>query len=579
MHPPAGRTQAHGRRSDAWFADPGKNGLIARSHLQALGLREVQGRAVVGICNTASQLNPCNAHLGQLATAVRRGIEAAGGVALEFPVMSLGEPYLRPTSMLYRNLAAMEIEETLRANPLDGVVALTGCDKTTPAALMGIASVDLPAIVLTGGPMLTGRFEGRTVGSGTDIWRMSEAYREGQVDQATLRRFEGCLTRSVGHCMTMGTASTMACVTAALGMQDPAAAALAAVDTRRAILAEQAGARIVELIATDQRPSAIMTPAALRNAVRVNAAIGGSTNAVLHLLAVAGRLGVPLDLDTIDRIGAEVPLLVDLMPSGTHVMEDLADAGGLPVVLRELGELLEDSPTVLGTSLAAGTAAATNHRPDVVRGLADPIQPAGSGTAVLRGSLAPDGAVVKVSAASPALLRTSGPALVFDAIEDYLEVVDDPDLPVTAETILVVRNLGPRGYPGMPELGNLPIPKRLLDAGIHDLVRITDARMSGTAFGTCVLHVAPESAAGGPLAMVVTGDTIHLDVPARRLDLAISPDELARRTRAWSPPPAPRGADRGWTRLYVEQVLQADRGVDLAFLVGSSGHAVPKAAF
>lgn len=566
-------------RSDAWFGDPGKNGLIARSHLRALGLREIGGRPVIGICNTASQLNPCNSHLGALATAVRRGIERAGAVALEFPVMSLGEPYLRPSSMMYRNLAAMELEETLRANPLDGVIALTGCDKTTPAALMAVASADLPAIVFTGGPMLSGRFEGTTVGSGTSIWRMSEAYRAGQVDRDTLTRFEGCLTRSAGHCMTMGTASTMASVSAALGMQDPEAVALSAVDARRAILAEAAGQRVVEMVLADVRPSSIMTADAFHNAAVVNAAIGGSTNAILHLLAIAGRAGVDFTLADLDRIGAQVPLLVDLMPSGAHVMEDLADAGGLRVVLRELGPLLREVPTSSGPSLVTLSKDAVNHRPDVVHQLADPAQPAGSSTAVLRGSLAPDGAVLKVSAASPSLLQTRGRALVFDRIEDYLAVVDDPDLDVTATTIIVVRNLGPKGYPGMPELGNLPLPQRLLRDGIDDVIRITDARMSGTAFGTCILHVAPEAAAGGPLALVRTGDEIDLDVEARRLDLLVDAEELKRRGAGWEPPERPANSDRGWTKLYIDSVLQADRGVDSDFLVGSSGSAVPKVAF
>jgi dihydroxy-acid dehydratase len=566
-------------RSDAWFGDPGKNGIIARSHLRPLGLREVGGRPVIGICNTASQLNPCNSHLGTLATAVRRGIERGGGVALEFPVMSLGEPYLRPTSMLYRNLAAMELEETLRANPVDGVIALTGCDKTTPAALMAVASVDLPAMVFTGGPMLTGRFDGETVGSGTSVWRMSDAYRTGQIDRETLTRFEGCLTRSPGHCMTMGTASTMASMSATLGMQDPEAVALSAVDARRAILAEAAGLRLVEMVSADLRPSAVMTEDAFHNAAVVNAAIGGSTNAILHLLAIAGRTGVDLTLDDLDRIGADVPLLVDLMPSGVHVMEDLADAGGLPVVLRELRPLLREAPTTVGPSLNTLVEGAVNHRPDVVHPLSEPAQAAGSSTAVLRGSLAPDGAVLKVSAASPALLQTRGRALVFDRIEDYLAVVEDPDLEVTPTTVIVVRNLGPRGYPGMPELGNLPLPARLLNDGIDDVIRITDARMSGTAFGTCILHVAPEAAAGGPLAHVRTGDEVQVDVAGRRLDLLVDDDELARRAAAWTPPEPPVGSDRGWTKLYVNTVLQADRGVDLDFLVGGSGSAVPKAAF
>jgi dihydroxy-acid dehydratase len=568
------------RRSRVWLGDNGKNGFIARSHLRAMGWsgRQFDGRPVIGIANTWSELTPCNAHLRGVADAVRRGIQQAGGAALEFPVLSIGEPFMRPTSMLYRNMMAMELEELLRANPLDAVVVLTGCDKTTPAGLMGIASVDLPAILLTGGPMLNGRFRGRTVGSGTDVWRMTEGLRAGAVSQDEFTEFESCLNRSTGHCMTMGTASTMACITEALGMQLPGTAALPAVDSRRLALAEDTGARAVELAAGGLRPSAIMTRQAFENALVMNAAIGGSTNAVLHLLAIAGRTQVRLSLDDVDAIGRRVPLLVDLMPSGQFLMEDFAYAGGVTAVLRRLEGLIHrDALTVSGQTIDEVTRHARIEDPEVIRPLEDPVQPAGSGTAVLRGNLAPDGAVLKVSAAEPRLLSHHGPALVFDSLEDYRAAADDPDLDVTPDTVLVVRNCGPRGYPGMPEVGNLPLPKRLLDAGVRDMVRISDARMSGTAYGACVLHVAPEAAVGGPLALVRTGDVIHLNADSRTLRLEVSEAELAARRAAWVPPPLPVG--RGWTRLYVDHVQQADRGADLDFLVGGSGDSPGKAPF
>lgn len=568
------------RRSQVWLDDGGKNGFIARHHLRAMGLsgRQFDGRPIVGIANSWSELSPCNAHLRGLADAVRRGIQQAGGTALEFPVISLGEPLMRPSSMLYRNMMAMELEELIRANPLDSVVVLTSCDKTTPAGLMGIASADLPAILLTGGPMLSGRFQGREVGSGTDIWRMTEGFRAGEVSQAELTEFESCLNRSAGHCMTMGTASTMACIAETLGMQLPGAAALPAVDSRRVVLAEDTGARAVELAVEGLRPSKILSREAFENALVVNAAIGGSTNAVLHLLAIAGRTQIDLTLDDVDNIGRQIPLLVDLMPSGRYLMEDFAYAGGLPAVLRQLGDLVHRGAlTVTGQSIGDAADHARVDNPEVIRALDNPVQPAGSGTAVLFGTLAPDGAVIKISAADTRLLSHKGPALVFDSLEDYLAVVGDPELDVSSDTVLIVRNCGPRGYPGMPEVGNVPMPKRLLDEGIRDLVRICDGRMSGTAYGTCVLHVAPEAAIGGPLALVQTGDLVCLDVENRRLDLEVSETDLADRRAAWVSPPPP--AERGWTRLYVEHVLQADRGVDLDFLVGGSGDAPGKTPF
>ena len=533
------------------------------------------GRPVIGIANSASELTPCNAHLGRVAEAVKRGVWQAGGFPLEFPTMSLGETLMRPTTMLFRNLMAMEVEELIRANPLDGVILLSGCDKTTPAMLMGAASVDLPALMITGGPMLSGKFQGRDIGSGTDVWRFGEDVRAGRMTQAEFAEAEGCMSRSNGHCMTMGTASTMACIAEALGMQLPGSAAIPAVDARRFALAQQAGRRIVAMVEEELRPSQIMTRGAFENAIRANAAIGGSTNAVVHLLAIAGRLSLPLDLDDFDALTRDVPVLADLMPSGRFLMEDFYYAGGLPAVLREIADLLHlDQRTVTGGSLGEQIADAPCWNREVITARGAPFQPAGSGTAVLTGTLAPDGAVLKLSAASPGLFSHRGRALVFDRIEDYLAVCDDPELPVDAHTVLVVRNAGPRGYPGFPEVGNAPMPRRLLDAGIEDMVRISDARMSGTGYGTCVLHTAPEAAVGGPIALVRTGDLIELDVPERRLDLLVDAEELGRRRDSWRP--AAPSASRGWARLYTEHVMQANRGADLDFLVGGSGHSVPR---
>lgn len=575
-----GPVRRTGPRSREWFGDGGKNGFIARHHLRASGYGSptFDGRPIVGIANTWSELTPCNAHLRTLAEAVKRGVLQAGGIPLEFPVMSLGEPFMKPSTMLFRNMMAMELEELIRSNPLDSVVLLTGCDKTTPAALMGAASVDVPAIMLTGGPMLNGIFRGKPVGSGTDIWRMTEALRAGEITQTEFEEFERSLNRSAGHCMTMGTASTMASIAEALGMQLPGAAALPAVDSRRAVLAEDTGRRAVAIAEEDLRPSHVMTAAAFHNAAVVNAAIGGSTNAILHLLAIAGRLGVPLTLDDIGDLGRDVPLLVDLMPSGRFLMEEFAYAGGIPALIERIRPKLElDAPTIGGMTLGEANAGAECFNDDVIRPIDDPVKPAGVGTTVLRGNLAPDGAVIKVSAAEPHLLRHTGPALVFDSLEDYLAVHDDLDLDVTPETVLIVRNVGPRGYPGMPEVGNLPLPAKILAQGVRDMVRISDARMSGTAFGAVVLHVAPEAAVGGPLGLVRTGDRVTLDALAGRIEMAVGDDELARRRAEWS---APEPDDpRGWARLYVDHVLQADRGVDLDFLVGASGDSVGKRAF
>jgi dihydroxy-acid dehydratase len=551
--------------------------MIYRSWLRAEGfVPEVfDGRPVIGIANSWSELTPCNAHLRGVADAVKRGVWEAGGFPLEFPTMSLGETLMRPTAMLFRNLMAMEVEELLRANPLDGVVLLSGCDKTTPAMLMAAASADLPAIMVTGGPMLNGKFRGGDVGSGTHVWKFEAELAAGRMTQAECVIAESGMARSCGHCMTMGTASTMACLAETLGMQLPGSAAWPGADSRRLLTAMQAGQRIVTLAAEGVRPSQIMTRAAFENAVRVNAAIGGSTNAVIHLLAIAGRLGVPLRLDEFDELARPVPTLVNLMPSGKYLMEDFCYAGGIPAVMAELGDLLHtDHVSVTGRTLAENIADAQCWNRDVIRTVTDPLQPPGSGTAILRGNLCPGGAVIKQSAASPNLLRHRGQALVFDSIEEYHEAAVRPDLDVDESTVLVVRGAGPKGYPGMPEVGNFVLPKILLERGVTDMVRISDARMSGTGYGTVVLHVAPEAVAGGPLALVRTGDWISLDVPARTLTVEVSDSELASRRSEWTPPPA--RYQRGYARLYTEHVLQADQGADLDFLVGSSGAAVPR---
>jgi len=551
--------------------------MIYRSWMrgQGFGPEVFDGRPVIGIATTWSELAPCNSHLHRVAEAVKRGVWQAGGFPLEFPVMALGETLIRPTAMLYRNLLAMEAEELMRANPLDGVVLLSGCDKTTPGLLMAAASVDLPTMMVTGGPMLNGKYQGTDVGSGTQVWRFEEELAAGRMTQRECSFAEGCMARSSGHCMTMGTASTMACLAEALGMQLPYSATWPASDSRRYETAQAAGQRIVALVEADVRPSSIMTRPAFENAIRVNAAIGGSTNAVIHLLALAGRLGVELVLDDFDLLARDVPTLVDLQPSGRFLMEDFCYAGGLPAVMREILDLLwVKAMTVNGATVGENVAEAPCWNREVIRGFAEPFQPAGSGTAVLRGNLAPDGAVIKQSAASAHLLRHSGVTLVFDSPESYYAVAGDEALPVDESTVLVIRNCGPRGYPGMPEVANVVPPTKLLRQGVRDLVRICDGRMSGTAYGTVVLHVAPEAAVGGPLALVRTGDRITLDVPARSLRLEVSDAELTRRRTEWTPP-APL-ASRGWSWLYREHVLQADRGADLDFLVGASGAEVPR---
>jgi dihydroxy-acid dehydratase len=563
-------------RSSAWFGSKDRDGFIHRSWMKNQGLPDhlFDGRPVIGICNTWSELTPCNAHFRMLAEYVKRGVYEAGGFPLEFPVMSLGETLMRPTTMLFRNLVSMDVEESIRANPIDGVVLLAGCDKTTPALLMGAASCDLPALMVSGGPMLNGKFRGQDIGSGTDVWRFSEDVRRGAMTECEFVEAETCMNRSAGHCMTMGTASTMASVVEALGMGLPTNAAIPAVDSRRYTLAHLAGSRIVGMVHEDLRMSKILTREAFENAIRLVGAIGGSTNAVIHLLAIAGRIGVDLTLDDWDRLGREVPCLVNLMPSGKYLMEDFYYAGGLPAVIRELGDLVHrEALTVNGKSIGENVNNAVCHNLDVIRPLKDPLM-ADGGIAVLRGNLAPSGAVIKPSASTPALMKHRGRAVVFESIEEFHAGIDDPALEVDETCVMVLKNCGPRGYPGMPEVGNLPLPAKLLQRGITDMVRISDARMSGTAYGTVVLHVAPEAAAGGTLALVQNGDMIDLDVSERRLHLDVSEAEIERRRAVWHPPTPP--ADRGYYKLYYDHVMQADRGADLDFLVGGSGVGVPR---
>ncbi|MBV8659193.1 MAG: dihydroxy-acid dehydratase [Burkholderiales bacterium] len=563
------------RRSHAWFGRTDRDGFVHRSWIKNQGYPHdlLDGRPVIGICNTWSELTPCNGHFRELAEFVKRGVYEAGGFPLEFPVMSLGETQLRPTAMLFRNLASMDVEESIRGNPIDGVVLLMGCDKTTPALMMGAASCDLPTIGLSGGPMLNGKFRGQDVGSGTGVWKMSEMVRAGEMTMEEFTAAESCMHRSKGHCMTMGTASTMASMVEALGMSLPENAAIPAADTRRNRLAQLTGRRIVEMVNEDLRMSKILTRQAFENAIRTNAAIGGSTNAVIHLLAIAGRMGVDLKLPDWDRLGAEIPCLLDLQPSGRFLMEDFYYAGGLPAVLREIQHWLHrDALTVNGKTIGENVAEAPCWNREVIRPLDAPFKPQ-AGIAVLQGNLAPNGAVIKPSAASPHLLKHRGRAIVFENVEEFHRRIDDESLDVDETCILVLKNCGPRGYPGMAEVGNMPLPPKVLRKGITDMVRISDARMSGTAYGTVVLHVSPEAAAGGPLALVREGDMIELDVAARRLHLDVSDAELATRKEAWQAPEVPK---RGWYKLYVEHVQQAHLGADLDFLVGGSGADVPR---
>jgi dihydroxy-acid dehydratase len=565
------------QRSSQWYAGNHRNAYVHRAWMRrGLPAHAFDGRPHIAIANTASDLAPCNLHLDQVAESVKQGVWEAGGVPMNLPVVSLGETLVRPTAMLWRNMAAMAAEEMFRANPIDGVVLLGGCDKTIPSLLMAAASVDLPAVVLPGGPMLTGTFRGVPLGCGTDVWRLSEEVRAGTLSEQDFLTSESSMIRSRGHCNTMGTASTMACMAEALGTTIPGIAGTPAPDSRLLETAHDTGGLAVAMVERGLRPSAQLSRGSFLNAIVALAAIGGSTNAVVHLLAIAGRLGVDLSLDDFDAVGAGVPLLVDLQPAGRYLMEDFHRAGGLLAVLREVRDLLDPAAlTVTGRPLVDYLADARIWDETVIRSRSEPLQ-AEAGIAVLRGSLAPAGAVIKPAAASPGLLRHRGRAVVFDSIEDFHARIDDPGLDVDADSVLILRGCGPKGYPGMPEVANLPLPPKLLEQGVRDMVRICDGRMSGTAYGTVVLHVAPEAAAGGPLGLVRTGDVIELDVAARRLDVAVDPEELRRRE-----PPAAAVAGyaapaRGWERLYVEHVLQADQGADLDFLVGASGHQVTR---
>ncbi|MFL5710542.1 MAG: IlvD/Edd family dehydratase [Chloroflexota bacterium] len=564
-------------RSSQWYEGTDRNAYIHRAWMRRGAPADAfTGRPQIAIANTASDLTPCNAHLGEVATAVKAGVYEAGGIPLELPVVSLGETQVRPTAMLWRNMAAMAAEEMFRANPIDGLVLLGGCDKTIPALLMAAASVDLPAIVVPGGPMLTGTFRGVPLGCGTDVWRLSEEVRAGELSNDEFLRSESAMIRSKGHCNTMGTASTMALLAEALGMVLPGLAGTPAADSRLLQGAHASGRLAVELVTEDRRPSIVMDRSAFHNAIVTLAAIGGSTNAVIHLLAIAGRLGVELTLDDFDRIGADVPVLVDLLPAGRFLMDDLHRAGGLHAVLTEILDLLDPlACTITGDPLVTSVHFAPSWDPEVIRPRSTPLMAHG-GITVLRGNLAPDGAVIKRAAASPELLRHRGRAVVFDSVEDLHTRMDDPDLDVDASSVLVLRGCGPKGYPGMPEVANLPLPKKLLEQGVRDMVRVCDGRMSGTAYGTVVLHVSPEAAAGGPLALVRTGDVITLDVAARRIDVEVSDDELASRTPDPETVAAFAAPTRGWSRLYVDHVLQADTGADLDFLVGSSGPTVER---
>jgi dihydroxy-acid dehydratase len=569
-------------RSAAWFAAEGKTGIMHRSWMRSQGLPDdtfTGERPIIGIANSWSELTPCNVHLRELAEHVKRGVWQAGGVPFEFPTTSAGESLLRPSAMVFRNLISMDLEESLRANPLDGVVLLSGCDKTTPAYLMGAASVDLPTIMVTGGPMLNGKYRGTDIGSGTSVWRLTEAFRAGEISQADLFEAEGCMARSNGHCMTMGTASTMACLAEILGLMLPGSATWPANDSRRKLIAHEAGRRIVDMVGENLTMSAVVSRGSLENAIRSNAALGGSTNAVVHLLALAGRLGLPLQLDDFDKLAEDIPTLVDLMPAGRFLMEDFAYAGGIGALVAELGPLLDAAAvTVTGRSLAENYSGAECFDREVIRPLDRPVKTAGNHIAVLHGSLAPDGAVIKQAAAAPELMRHRGRARVWDRVEDYLAEAERDDCDIDPTDVLVIRYSGPRGYPGMPEIANVALPKKLLQQGIRDMIRISDARMSGTSYGTVILHVAPEAAVGGPLALVRDGDTIVLDVPARRLDLEVDPEEMRRRAAQWEPRQAD-GTARGYLKLYVDNVEGAHTGADFGFLRGASGPGIPRQAF
>lgn len=563
-------------RSQEWFGGNDKMGFVHRSWLRNQGYPDdyFRGKPVIGICNTWSELTPCNGHLRDIAEVVKRGVVEAGGVPFEFPVMSLGETIMRPTTMLFRNLASMDVEESIRANPLDGIVLLTGCDKTTPALIMGAASVDLPTIVVPGGPMLNGKFRGGEIGSGSFNWKIKEKQDTHEFSDADLLEAEICASRSAGHCNTMGTASTMATMAETLGLTLPGASSIPAVDARKKVMAQLSGRRIVEIVNEDLKLSEILTRSAFENAIVVNAAVGGSTNFIIHLQAIAGRIGVELKLEDFDRIGSHIPLLVNLMPSGRYLMEDYFYAGGLGVVIKELGDLLrENCKTVNGQCFTRNYDNVKCYNRDVIRTREEPLNPA-AGIAVLKGNLCENGAVIKPSAATPALMKHRGKAVVFESMEDYHARIDDPDLAIDENSVIVLKGVGPKGYPGMPEVGNVDLPKKLILQGVRDMVRISDGRMSGTAYGTVVLHVSPESAIGGTLALVQNDDEIELNVEERRLHLHVSDEELAHRRALWQAPPAM--ATRGYVRIYLDHVEQADKGADLTVLVGKSGSKVER---
>jgi L-arabonate dehydrase len=565
-------------RSQAWFGSKDKDGFLHRSWMRNQGFPGdvFDGRPVIGICNTWSELTPCNAHFRELAQWVKNGVWEAGGFPLEFPVTSMGETNMRPTAMMFRNLVSMDVEESIRANPIDAVVLLCGCDKTTPSLVMGAASCDVPAIVVSGGPMLNGRYRGQAIGSGTVVWQFSEAVKAGTMSANDFMDAESCMSRSAGHCMTMGTASTMACMVEALGLTLPGNAAIPAVDSRRKVLAQESGRRIVTMAHEDLRISKILKREAFLNAIRANAAVGGSTNAVIHLIAFAGRVGIPLTLEDWDKYGHHVRTILDLQPSGRFLMEDFYYAGGLPAVLSKLasqGQLDEGALTVNGRTIGENVKGSPVWNSEVIRDIDTPLVAHG-GVAVLRGNLCPDGAVLKPSAASPHLMKHRGRAVVFESIEHYKERIADPDLAIDESSVMVLKYCGPKGYPGMAEVGNMGLPAKLLARGIRDMVRVSDARMSGTAYGTVVLHVCPEAALGGPLALVHEGDWIELDVEARRLHLDVDDAELDRRRAEWvAPEPAFKS---GYQALYVEHVMQASEGADFDFLLGCRGHGVPR---
>lgn len=563
-------------RSQDWFGKEGKDGFIYRSWMKNQGHapHQFKGKPVIGICNTWSEVTPCNGHFRELAQSVKNGIYEAGGFPLEFPVMSLGETLIRPTAMLYRNLASMTVEESIRANPFDGIVLLTGCDKTTPSLIMGAASVDLPTIVLPGGPMLAGRFQGKAIGSGTDVWRFADDLKTGKMTHEEFEEAESCMSRSIGHCSTMGTASTMATMAEALGLTLPGLSAIPAADSRKKMNAHLTGMRIVEMVKEDLTLSKVLTKEAFENAIMLNAAVGGSTNFVLHLLAIAGRVGVELNLDDFDRVGSRMPFLLNVMPSGKYLMEDYFYAGGLQVVINEIKDHLHENViTVNAKSLTDNSLKAKNWNPDVIASGQEPILEEG-GIAVIKGNLCENGAVIKPSAASAHLLKHKGRAVVFETIEDYHARIEDPDLDIDETCVMVLKNVGPKGYPGMPEVGNMALPKKLLEKGITDMVRISDARMSGTAYGTVLLHASPESAIGGNLALVENGDLIEIDIHQRYIHWHVSDEEIARRRATWQP--LDLGYNRGHNKLYIEHVTQSHEGCDFDFLVGKSGHKVSR---